>query len=140
MQPMEKELMSRDLIEFRITDFEAHIPGGLPVMWRGCEVSTGPLHFGLDDSTGTSCGMMNYELGLASAEFHVLLCFPWLAAELKAQGADAELMAPVRGVLRAEGEILLDHSFTGGLRGSCKVESHKMFSSQDLRIEVLPGL
>jgi hypothetical protein len=68
----------------------------------------------------------------------VLLRFPWLAAELKAQGADAELMAPVRGVLRAEGEILLDHSFTGGLRGSCKVESHKMFSSQDL-IEVLPG-
>src|SRR6266478_673011 len=99
MQLMEKELMSRDLIEFRITGFEAHVPGGLPVMWRGCEVSTGPLHFGLDDSTGTSSGMMNYELGLASAEFHVLLGFPWLAAELKAQGPDAELMAPVRGVL-----------------------------------------
>jgi hypothetical protein len=64
MQLMEKELMSRDLIEFRITGFEAHVPGGLPVMWRGCEISTGPLHFGLDDSTGTSCGMMNYELGL----------------------------------------------------------------------------
>ena len=46
----------------------------------------------------------------------------------------------VHAVLKTEGEILPDHSFNGGLRGSCKVESHKMFSSQDLRIEVLPGL
>jgi hypothetical protein len=132
--------MSRDVVEFRITNFEAQVAGGLPVTWQGCEISTGPLDFGLDDSTGTSRGVMNYELGLASAEFHVSLRFPWFAAQLKAQGTDAELMAPVRGVLRAEGEILPDHSFNGGLRGSCKVESHKMFFSEDVRIEVLPGL
>jgi hypothetical protein len=109
-------------------------------MWRGYSISTGPLDFGLDDSTGISCGVMNYALGVVSSEFHVLVRFRWFALQLKALGIDAELMAPVHAVLKTEGEILPDHSFNGGLRGSCKVESHKMFSAQDLRIEILPGL
>ena len=109
-------------------------------MWRGFKSFTGPLDFCLDDSTGIGCGVMNYELGIVSAEFHVLVRFHLFASPLKALGIAAELMAPVHAVLKTEGEILPDHSFNGGLRGSCKVESHKMFSSQDLRIEVLPGL
>ena len=109
-------------------------------MWCGYKISTGPLDFSLDDSTGISCGVMNYELGVVSAEFHVLVRFSWFALQLKALGKNVELMAPVHAVLKTEVKILPDHSFNGGLRGSCKVESHKMFSSQDLRIEVLPGL
>ena len=109
-------------------------------MWRGFKSSTGPLGFGLDDSTGISCGVMNYKLGVVSAAFHVLVRFRWFASPLKALGMDAEFMAPVHAVLKTEGKILPDHSFNGGLRGSCKVESHKMFASQDLRIEILPGL
>jgi hypothetical protein len=132
--------MSQDVVEFRITNLDLHVPGGLPVMWRGYKVSTGPLHLGLDDSTGISCGVMNYELGIVSTEFHLLVRFNWFGLQLKALGIDAELMAPIHAILKTEGEILLDHSFNGGLRGSCKVESHKMFSSEDLRIEVLPGL
>ena len=128
------------MVEFRITDLDVHVPTGVPVIWRGYKISTGPLDFGLDDSNGISCGVMNYELGVVSAEFHVLVRFHWFASPLKALGIDAELMAPIHAVLKTEGEILPDHSFIGGLRGSCKVESHKMFSNQDLRIEVLPGL
>jgi hypothetical protein len=132
--------MLRDVVEFRITNLDVHVPSGFPVMWRGYKISTGPLDFGLDDSTGMSCGVMNYELGVVSSEFHVLVRFRWFALQLKTVGIDAELMRPVHAVLKTEGEILPDHSFNGGLRGSCKVESHKMFSSQDLRIEILPGL
>ena len=109
-------------------------------MWRGYKISTGPLDFGLDDSTGISCGVMNYELGVVSSEFHVLVRFRRLALQLKALGIAAELMAPIHAVLKTEGKILPDHSFNGGLRGRCNVESHKMFSAQDLRIEILPGL
>jgi len=109
-------------------------------MWRGYKSSTGPLDLGLDESTGISCGVMNYELGIVSAVFHVLVRFRWFASPLKALEIGAELMAPVHAILETEGEILPDHSFNGGLHGSCKVESHKLFSSQDLRIEVLPGL
>ena len=116
------------------------MPGGLPLIWRGYKSSTGPLDLGLDDSTGISYGVMNYELGVVSAEFHVLVRFHWFVLQVKALGMDAELIGPVHAVLKTEGEISPDHSFNGGLRGSCKVESHKMFSSQDLRIEVLPGL
>ena len=107
-------------------------------MWRSYKMSTGPLNFGLDDSTGISCGVMDYELGMVLSEFHVLVRFRRFALPLKGLGIDAELMAPVHAVLKTEGKILPDHSFNGGLRGSCKVESHKMF--QDLRIEILPGL
>ena len=114
------------------------MPRGLPIMWRGYKISTGPLDFGIDDSTGISCGVMNYELGVVLSEFHVLVRFRRFALQLKALGIDAELMAPVHAVLKTEGKILPDHSFNGGLRGSCRVESHKMF--RDLRIEILPGL
>ena len=109
-------------------------------MWRGYKISTRPLDFGLDDSTGKSCGVMNYELGVVLSEFHVLVRFRRFGLQLKGLGINAELMAPVHAVLKTEGKILPDHSFNGGLRGSCKVESHKMFSAQDLRIEILPGL
>ena len=109
-------------------------------MWRGYKVSTGPLDFGLDDSTGISCGVMNYELGVVSSEFHVLVRLRRFALQLKALGMNAELIAPVHAVLKTEGAILPDHSFNGGLRGASEVEPHKMFSSQDLRIEILPGL
>ena len=132
--------MSRDVVEFEITNFEAHVPRGLPVMWRGYKISTGPLDFGLDDSTGISCGMMNYERGVVSTEFHVLVRFRRFGLQLKTLGIDAELLPPVHAVLKTEGAILPDHSFNGGLRGTCKAESHKMFSSEDLRIEILPGL
>jgi len=109
-------------------------------MWGGYKISTGPLDLGLDDSTGISCGVMDYERGVVMTEFHVLVRFRRFVLQLKALGIDAELMAPVHALLKTEGAILPDHSFNGGLRGSCKVESHKMFSSQDLRVEILPGL
>ena len=128
------------MVEFQITNLGVHVPSGLPVIWRGYKISTGPLDFGLDDSTGISCGVMNYELGVVVTEFRVLVRFRRFALQLKTLGIDAELMPPVHAVLKTEGKILPDHSFNGGLRGSCKVESHKMFSSQDLRIEILPGL
>jgi hypothetical protein len=127
------------VVEFRITDLDVHVPSGLPIVWRGYKISTGPLDFGLDDSTGISGGMMNYELGVVTSEFYVLVRFRRFALQLKALGIGAELMPPVHAVLKTEGAILPDHSFNGGLRGSCKVESHKMFSSRDLRIEILPG-
>jgi hypothetical protein len=132
--------MSRDVVEFQITNFDAHVPGGLPVVWRGYKISTGPLDFGLDDSTDISRGVMNYGLGVVLSEFHVLVRFRRFGLQFKALGINAELMAPVHAVLKTEGKILPDHSFNGGLRGTCKVESHKMFSSQDLRVEILPGL
>lgn len=132
--------MSREVVEFQITNFEAQVPAGIPIMWRGYKISTGPLDFGLDDSTGKSFGVMNYELGVVLSEFHVLVRFRRFALQFKALGISAELMAPVHAVLKTEGKILPDHSFNGGLRGTCKVESHKMFSSGDLRVEILPGL
>src|SRR5262249_31478655 len=129
-----------DVVEFQITGLDVHVPRGLPIMWRGYKISTGPLDFGLDDSTGISCGVMNYELGVVSSEFHVLVRFRRFALQFKALGIHAGLTAAIHDVLKKEGKILADHSFSGGVRGGCKVESNKMFSAQDLQIELLPGL
>ena len=74
------------MVEFRITNLDVDVPGGLPLMWRGYKISTGPLDFGLDDSTGISRGVMNYELGVVSSEFHVLVRFRWFALQLKTVG------------------------------------------------------
>src|ERR1700745_3016666 len=96
-------------------------------MWRGYNISTGPLDFGLDDSTGLSCGVMNYELGVVSSEFHVLVRFRRFALQLKALGIDAELMPPIHAVLKTEGKILPDHSFNGRLPASCWVRPTQSF-------------
>ena len=98
--------MLRDVVEFRITNLDVHVPSGFPVMWRGYKISTGPLDFGLDDSTGISCGLMNYELGVVSSEFHVLVRFRWFALQLKTVGIDADLVPPVHAVLKTEGAIV----------------------------------
>ncbi len=132
--------MNRDSVDFRVTQFAARVPDGVPIVWKGCEMSTGLLVFDLDDSAGNSGGVMDYGRGLVSAEFHVRLRFPHLAAVLEAQGADPEMTLPVRATLRAEGEVLSDHSFAGGLRGQCDVQPHGIFSSEGIRVEVLPGL
>src|SRR5262249_55712992 len=101
-------------------------------MWRGFKTSTGPLDFGLDDSTGISCGVMDYERGVVSSAFHVLVRFRWFALQLKALGIDAELMAPVHAVLKTEGKILPDHSFNGGGRGGWKGRPHQKLFPQQL--------
>jgi hypothetical protein len=117
------------------------VPDGLPFVWQGCEISTGPLVFDLNDSTGTSGGIMDYRRGMVSAEFHVRLRFPQLTEVLDADGLGEEMKAPVYAILRAEGEIRPDdHSFDGGLRGSCDVLPHALLPGEGVSMEVLPGL
>jgi hypothetical protein len=42
--------MPGNSMDFRVTQLEAHVPDGLPFVWHGLEVSTGPLTFELDES------------------------------------------------------------------------------------------
>src|SRR5262249_56871305 len=94
-----------DVVEFQITGLDVHVPGGLPIMWRGYKVSTGPLDFGLDDSTGISCGVMDYELGAVLSEFHVLVRFRRFTLQLDTLGIYAHLMPPVHAVLQTQAKI-----------------------------------
>ena len=127
-------------MDFHVTRLEARVPDGVPIVWHGREMSSGSLAIDLDDQAGNSGGVMDYGRGLASVEFHVRLRFPELAARFEALGVDPQMTLPIRATLRAEGEILPDHSFAGGLRGRCEVQPHGIFSSEGIRVEVLPGL
>jgi hypothetical protein len=127
--------MVRDLVDFRVTRLEARVPDGIPIAWRGRHISSGPLAFDLDDALPASGGTMDYGRGIVSVEFRVRLR-PALGAILQLASRTQET---VRVVLRAQGDILPDHSFAGGLRGSCTVEPNCAFAPEDIRIEVLPG-
>jgi hypothetical protein len=131
--------MSHNTVAFRVARLDASVPQGIPIVWQGQEISTGPLVVELDDASGESRGVLDYDRSHASVEFRVTLRFPEFSAVLQEQGAPPEMTSPIRGVLRAEGGIRPDHSFDGGLRGSCEIEPHALFSSTGIGIDVLPG-
>lgn len=131
--------MDHNTVEFRVARLEASVPQGIPIVWQGQEISSGPLVVELDEASGESRGVLDYERSHASVEFRVKLRFPEFSAALEEQGAPPEMMSPVRGILRAEGGIRADHSFDGGLRGSCEIEPHDLFQPDGIGIEVLPG-
>ncbi len=126
----------RDSVDFKVTRLEARVPGGMPLVWHGRRICSGPLSFELDDTSTDSGGTMDYARGAVSVAFHVRLRQPGLDAILGIANRSHE---SIRAVLRAEGEILPDHSFAGGLRGSCMVEPNGMFAAEDMCIQVLPG-
>jgi len=77
-------------------------------MWRGYKSSTGPLALGLDDSAGISCGVMNYELGFVSTEFHVLVRFHRFAiTRERAIRAEHQVLAPKQQLNREIHRILI---------------------------------
>jgi hypothetical protein len=129
--------MVRDSVDFRVTRLEARIPPGIPVIWHDREMCSGPLAFDLDDAAGESGGTMDYANGTVSVEFRVRLRPPGLENIFQILNAKHE---PLRAILRAQGEILPDHSFAGGLRGRCKVRPSGVFAFEEMDIAVLPGL
>jgi hypothetical protein len=132
--------MPRDRVDFRVTHLEAGVPEGLAFEWHGLEVSTGPLAFELDD-TIESRGVMDYERALVSVEYHARLSSPAFEATFCALGVDPSMVSPLRATLRAEGEILPDHSFNGGLRGEVEIQPLGLLAAgEQIRAVVLPGL
>jgi hypothetical protein len=132
--------MERDRIEFCVTDLQARVPEGLPIDWQGTVFSTGPLQFHLDQSSGKSAGVMDYQRGRVSVEFRVRMRSDELAGAFCALGVNPGLVSPVRATLWAEGEILPDHSFNGGLRGRCEVQPLGLLLPGAIQVKVLPGL
>jgi hypothetical protein len=132
-------LMSQDTLKFRVAKLSALVPEGVPVLWQGKELSSGPLSIELDQSPDTpeSHGELDYARDRAWAEFHVRVSFPELAELLESTGVDAELTKPVSAVLRSEGDILEDHSFA--LSGGCDLQDHCLFPRESTAASVLPG-
>ena len=131
--------MSQERIPFRITDLQANVPEGVPVLWQGQEFSSGPLFIELDetlDERGNQ-GMLDYDQRYAQAEFHVRVHFPEFAAILDDLGVDPELTRPVQAVLHSEGQILDDHSFA--FSGSSELRPHTLLTQEDTWVCVLPG-
>jgi hypothetical protein len=131
--------MSRDLMQFHVSNLAASVPEGLTLQWRGREFASGPLAVELDQDAdpGRSRGVLDYDRRRACAEFHVQVTFPQFAAMLEELGVDAELTRPVRGVLRSEGAILDDHSFV--LSGACDIHPHALLPREKTAATVLPG-
>ena len=128
--------MQQDKLAFRVSRLEAIVTEGVPLEWQGGMLESGPLTIELAHDH-ESHGVLDYGSQRAAVEFHVLLRFPELAATFEALGLDAELLAPVRGVLRSEGRIEDDHRF--GLHGDCELAPHELFPPSESAASVLPG-
>ncbi|MHC4816452.1 MAG: hypothetical protein ACYTF8_00130 [Planctomycetota bacterium] len=123
-------------IQFRVTELSASVPESVPLEWQGKPLSSGQLTIELDE-TATSRGELDYSTGRAAAEFHVRLKFPELAEILEDLGVDPSLTAPVRAVVRSEGEIRDDHRLA--LNGRCELRPHELFPPEESAASVLPG-
>ena len=129
----------RDVVPFEVTHLNAAVPEGVPFRWHGMELSTGPLAFKLDRAW-RSFGLMNYGARQVSVRYHVALESPALIASFCALGVARDMVAPLRAVLDAQGGILEDHGFDGGLRGRCEIGDLGLLApGERLLAEVLPG-
>jgi hypothetical protein len=129
----------RDAVPFEVTDLHAAVPEGIPFRWHGMELSSGPLAFKLDRAW-QSFGVMNYAARKVSVRYHVALESPALIASFCALGVSRDMVVPLRAVLDAEGGILEDHGFDGGIRGRCEIGDIGLLApGERLLAEVLPG-
>jgi hypothetical protein len=129
----------RDTVPFQVTDLNAAVPEGVPFRWHGMELSTGSLAFKLDRAW-QSFGVMDYGARKVSVRYHVALESPALIASFCALGVARDMVAPLRAVLDAEGGILDDHGFDGGIRGRCEIGDVGLLApGERILAEVLPG-
>ncbi|HYZ87571.1 MAG TPA: hypothetical protein VE621_24360 [Bryobacteraceae bacterium] len=126
----------KNQVAFRVVDLAAAVGDGIPIEWQGREFASGPLIMALDPDNEPSSGLLDYPERRACAEFRVLMHFPELARTLEELGADAEFSKPLRVVIRSQGPILDDHSFS--LSGTATVAEHALFDNH-ARGCVLPG-
>ena len=131
--------MTRDALQFNVSNLTARVPDGVTLQWHGREFASGPLIVELDADAdvGSSRGVLDYGRQRASAEFHVQVTFPRFAETLDGLGVDGEVTRPVRAVLRSEGAILDDHSFV--LSGACDIHPHALLPREKTAATVLPG-
>jgi hypothetical protein len=131
--------MGQNTLRFRVAKLSAQVAEGVPILWQGKELCSGPLSIELDQGPDTpeSHGELDYSLDRAWAEFHVRVSFPELAELLESTGVDPEFTKPVSAVLRSEGDILEDHSFA--LSGGCDLREHCLFPRETTAASVLPG-
>lgn len=132
--------MNDSTVNFKITRLDAEVAEPISLEWQGKEIDAGPITAELDEAISQTAnqGTLDYGGRRARAEFHVRLRFPELASTLESLGVDDELTKPLRVVIHSEGEILDDHSFL--LSGKCDLSPHRLFSAQETRASVLPGV
>ncbi len=129
--------MRDDSVTFQVTNMAASVPEGVPILWEGQEISSGPLLLELDPDAPPSYGTLDYASRRARVEFRVQMRFPEFAGTMLALGLPPELAAPARAVIRSEGDILEDHSFA--LSGRSEIRPHDLFSPDETAASVLPG-
>jgi hypothetical protein len=124
-------------VAFAVTRLVAEAREGVPVRWRGRDLTSGPLSVELDDAR-PSAGALDYERRRAEVELHVRLWFPELAGLLADLDVDPAFTEPVRAVVRSAGAILDDGGFR--LSGDVELAPHALVSAEDhASARILPG-
>jgi hypothetical protein len=124
-------------VAFTVTRLLAEATDGVPVLWQGRELPSGPLFVELDQAR-TSGGRVDYDRRRAEVELHVRLSFPEFASLLADLEVDPAFTEPVRAVVRSTGDVLEGGRFR--LSGDVELAPHALVSRDDgASARVLPG-
>lgn len=124
--------MASDILHFNVTGLNVSIEEGFTLNWQGRDIESGRVVVSLDGTE--SKGTVDYATGNVKVEFHVKIALEELAEILEDMGVDAEVAAPVRGVIYSEGVVFEDHCFR--LSGKAALVRHPVFD-EETSVEIL---
>src|SRR5262249_8713509 len=93
--------MNLSTFHFDVTAFDVRIGEGIKMKWDGRDIESGPIVVSLGEPG--SSGFIDYDANVVKVEFRMKIVFEEFAETLEDIGADPELAAPLRGIVRSEG-------------------------------------
>lgn len=128
--------MVQSLLYFDVTDLNVWVEEGVKINWQGREIDTGRLTIKL--GAPGSCGVVDYEAGTVTVDFHIQLSFPALEEFfdiLEEMGAERAVTAPFAGIIRSQGSVFEeDHSLR--LAGQGELAEHRLFTPAEMRLDI----
>lgn len=125
--------MDLSRLDFDVTAFDVRIDEGIRMKWDGRDIESGPLVVSLGEPG--SGGVIDYKANLVKVEFRMKIVFEELAEVFEDIGADPELAAPIRGVVRSEG-VVFDFEHSLRLCGRAELAPHRLFDPAQTSIEI----
>jgi len=129
--------MSRNLLNFDVTDLDVTVQEGVKLTWQGKEIDSGQMTIKL--GAPGSAGVIDYDNGTVNVEFRVKIASPALDELfeiLEDMGAERGVTAPFDAVIRSQGSVFgEDHSLR--LAGKGEFSEHRLFNPAETTLDIL---
>jgi hypothetical protein len=101
--------------------------------WDGRPIESGPVVVSL--GAPGSAGFIDYKANVVKVEFRMQIAFEEFSEVLEDIGADPDLAAPIKGVVRSDGTVF-DNEHSLRLCGRAELAPHRLFDPAQTSIEI----